>query len=220
MAGREEIMRLTIATCLALLLPAPLAAAGPDDGVPLSRDEEFAMAVSAAPDHLKDAVGVYVYGERGYEQARASSNGFNCLVQFGGGEMQMLSPTCWDREGSETIMQRDLMYSRLREAGETPEAIRRAITEAYASGTLMAPRKPGIAYMMSADFTRRNPATGERVCIFPPHLMFYAPYATNADLGINPAHVGTTDGPWILGQGSPIAYVIVMPGGVDHSQCH
>lgn len=215
-------MRLKVAICLSLAvtLAAPAAAAGPTGGVPLTRDEEFAMAVSAAPVHMRDVVGAYIYGEEGYEEARASGNGFNCLVQFGLGESQMLSPTCYDREGSETLMQSDIMSSRLRAAGKSSDEVRIAIRAAYASGALIAPRKPGIAYMLSNDFSRRDAATGGRVCIFPPHIMFYAPYATNADFGINPEHFGSTDGPWILNPGAPSAYVIVTPSGVDHSGCH
>lgn len=201
---------------VAALIGSGTTIAAPRDFTPMTRDQEIALVVSAAPEHLRAGVGVWVFGEAGYEQVRPSSNGFDCLVQFGRPPSEMLSPICYDREGAETLMQRDLLSARLRVEGRSDEEITQAIRDGYANGSLLAPRKPGVAYMMSTEFSRKT-ASGEREAFFPPHIMFYAPYGRNEDFGFNPAHAGTTDGPWILGQGQPGAYIIVTPPGVVHA---
>src|SRR5690349_1591105 len=48
---------------------------------PMPRALEIAFALSAAPAHLRDSAGVYLLDPaRGYVEARASANGFRCLV--------------------------------------------------------------------------------------------------------------------------------------------
>src|SRR4029077_13640868 len=47
-------------------------------------------------------------------------------------------------------------------------------------GKFQAPRKPGIVYMMSDHIYLL--ISGNRMLHYPPHLMFYAPYATNKDI--------------------------------------
>jgi hypothetical protein len=47
---------------------------------------------------------------------------------------------------------------------------------------------------------------GERVIKYHPHVMSYAPYMTNADIGVT----GTDpNAPWVLHEGSPHAYIII-----------
>jgi hypothetical protein len=48
---------------------------------------------------------------------------------------------------------------------------------------------------------------GQRVVKYHPHVMFYAPYLTNADIGANGKD---PNAPWILNEGSPHAYMIVV----------
>jgi hypothetical protein len=63
-------------------------------------------------------------------------------------------------------------------------------------------------------------ATGG-VVPFPPHVMFYAPYLTNADLGLDGAlgPDGNPGGPaFVAGEGSPHALIIVPIG--QHQGAH
>lgn len=46
----------------------------------MSEDREMAMALSAAPEHLRAEAGVYVLRESGFVRARDSRNGFTCIV--------------------------------------------------------------------------------------------------------------------------------------------
>jgi len=64
--------------------------------------------------------------------------------------------------------------------------------------------------MLSTENLTPN-ARGE-VIHFPPHVMFYAPYLTNAELGLSGSlgPDGNPDGPaFVAGEGTPHALIIV-----------
>jgi hypothetical protein len=46
----------------------------------LSREKEIALALSAAPEHLRQGAGVYALERDGFVKVRDSSNGFICIV--------------------------------------------------------------------------------------------------------------------------------------------
>lgn len=187
-----------------------LASALAQDKLPklLPREREIELALSAAPEHLRAEATVYVWQRGGYVKARAGTNGFSCLVhkEDGGG----IGPICYDAEGSQTTLLADFRRAQLIEAGKDPAEVARLINEEYKAGKLLAPRKPGVAYMLSHDFRQHNPKTGALEQVFPPHVMFYAPYMKNADIGALPQHRGSQTQPWILGEGQPNAYIIVV----------
>jgi hypothetical protein len=197
-----------------LILIGTLAAApnAPDRGafgIPLERDEEIRMALSAGPEHLRAGAGVYVLGDRGFEKVRESGNGFHCLVERDGASI--LAPICFDAEGSETLLKVNFRSAELVLSGKSSKEASAIVDSELASGKLLAPRKPGIAYMLSTDFRDLDEKTGEWKTVYPPHVMFYAPYLRNADLGIAKEHLGSTGHPWILNEGKPGAYIIVVP---------
>ena len=59
------------------------------------------------------------------------------------------------------------------------------IEEGYKSGRFKAPRKPGIVYMLSPHNYVFDPGR-KQIIHFPGHLMFYAPYIINEDIGAVP----------------------------------
>lgn len=191
-----------------------MAASAPAKIATMDPEAETAMALSAAPEMLRAGAGVYVLGEDGYRQARASSNGFTCIVEREGDGTT--APNCFDQEGSDTTLKAVLMRGRLIQSGMPIAEVRAAVKAAYASGELIAPRKPGVAYMLSKEFKGPNRKTGAIECVFPPHVMFYAPYKKNADYGIPRSAFGSTKQPWILNEGEPDAYFIVA----DHNAHH
>lgn len=171
--------------------------------LPAHRDAEAKLAVTAAPESLRAESTVYVLGDAGYELAKQGSNGISCLVarEPQGG----WAPICWDEEGSDTIMPVDFEKAKLKAAGKTEEEIDAAIAEGFASGRFRAPSRAGVSYMLSSSNYVFN---GRAVIHYHPHIMVYAPYLTNADIG--------ADGkdpfmPWVLGEGTPHAYIIVVP---------
>lgn len=177
----------------------------------LPREEEIALALSAGPAHFADEAGVYVLERQGYVKVRESKNGFTCIVSRS--QVNTVEPECFDEEGTETLLPRSLMMGNLRAQGKTDEEIEQAVAEAFRTGKLRAPRRPGIVYMLSTkNIVPIDPSKGT-VGPYRPHLMFYAPYLTNKDLGTK---FGPDTKAFIISEGTPHALIIVpvpMPAG-------
>ena len=201
-----------LASCVALLSASSLAQSpdkSPSKLPPLMpRDREIAMALSAGPEHLRKDATIYVLERGGFVKAREGANGFTCLVLREGTEGT--APICYDAEGSQTTLIVNLKKAELREQGKSDEEIEREIAEGFRAGKYHAPRKPGIAYMLSTENHLHNPRTG-KTFVYPPHVMLYAPYFKNSDIGATAAHRGSLTQPWILNEGEPDAYIIVVP---------
>jgi hypothetical protein len=86
------------------------------------------------------------------------------------------------------------------------DQIKAELDEGYKAGKFKAPQKPGIVYMLSDSVYL---FINNRIVHGPPHLMFYAPYATDKDIGSPP---GGRDMPHLIRAGQPDAYIIVIPG--------
>jgi hypothetical protein len=169
-----------------------------------SREQKIKLAESAAPPEISGKAAVYVLERSGYEQIREGSNGFSCLV-----DRQTpwnSEPTCFDAEGTATTLLTRLFVEQQRAKGKTEDEIKSELADGYRSGRFKAPAKPGIVYMLSDSiFLMVN----DRILHAPPHLMFYAPYATEKDLGSPPP---ARNMPRLIRAGQPDAYVVVMPG--------
>jgi hypothetical protein len=175
----------------------------------LPRERELELALSAAPEHLRKAAAVFVLQRGGYVKAREGSNGFTCIVEREG--VKGIAPVCFDQEGSETTLLMAFRKARLAEEGKNAQEVERIIDDDYRTGKLLAPRKPGIAYMLSSEFKVHDHKSGQMASVFPPHLMFYAPYRKNSDIGARSEDFGSQSRPWILNEGKAYAYIIVVP---------
>jgi hypothetical protein len=120
-----------------------------------------------------------------------------------------------DAEGTRTFLPRYLKVAELRAQGKSPDEIKQFVADAFAKGIFQAPTRPGIDYMLSSEIL--TPNDKGVVSHFPPHVMFYGPYLTNADIGSS----GGQSGPvFVAGEGSPQALIIVPLGaqaGSTHS---
>jgi hypothetical protein len=174
----------------------------------MDREKEIALALRACPPPVARKAAVYVLGQAGYVKVRDSENGFTAIVQHALPTSQ--DPQCIDAEGSRTILPRYLKVAEWRAQGKSANEIQRLVADAFAKGVFQPPAKPGIDYMLSTENLTPN-AKGE-VVHFPPHVMFYAPYLTNAQLGLGgpPGPDGNPDGPaFVAGEGTPSALIIV-----------
>ena len=169
---------------------------------PPTEAEEIALALSALPESMRAAAAVHVLGAKGYKKAREGTSGINCMVERSRPDTQ--EPICWDREGSESIMPVAYAKAEWRGSGLKEDEVERRVAEGFASGRFRTPRRGGVAYMLSTENYVFN---GQRVVKYHPHVMFYAPYMTNADIGANGKD---PNAPWILNEGSPHAYIIVV----------
>src|SRR6185295_7841304 len=119
----------------------------------LLQEQEIELALSAAPEHLRSDATVYVFGKKGYEKVRSGKNGFTCMVNRDGNQSgdNDLKPTCWDAEGSATIVPVMLRVGELMSSGKTSDEIKRDIDAGFNDGRFSSPRKTGIAYMLRGD---------------------------------------------------------------------
>jgi hypothetical protein len=180
----------------------------------MDRERETALALSACPASVATKAAVYVLDKAGYVRVRDGQNGFTAIVQHSLPTSQ--EPQCMDAEGTRTFLPRILKVAELRAQGKTPEEIKRVVADAFAKGIFQAPTRPGVDYMLSKENVVTIDEAKGIVAPFPPHVMFYGPYLTNADVGSD----GNPAGPaFVAGEGSPHALIIV-PLGAHSDQGH
>jgi hypothetical protein len=170
---------------------------------PLPRDLEIELALSALPAHLQGAATVYVLNPAtGFEIARAGTNGFHAIVARTGDDAfrgswpltayrsDILYPIAFDAAGAKAQLRIFLDAAALQAKGTPAPELKRIIQQRTKGGFYKAPERAGIAYMLSPVLrTYSNPDAGEDVMTSNyPHVMYYAPDVSNADIG------GTTPG--------------------------
>lgn len=167
------------------------------------------MALAAAPPHLRAGAAVYVLERNGFVLARPGTNGFSCIVNRD--HPLNRKPTCYDAEGTATILPKVLRVGELLMKGTPLTTINDELREGFRTGKYISPRRAGVAYMLSGDVRVYNPQT-RTVGTFPPHIMFYAPNITNADIGTTPEALATDPHvPQVAYQG-PQGFIIVVIG--------
>jgi hypothetical protein len=170
----------------------------------VARQVQIDLALSAAPPEVSRNATVYTLGKQGYEKVRDGSNGFTCAIDRE--YVNTIEPECFDAEGTATIFPTRLRTEELRAQGKTEAEISKDIESGYKTGRFHAPRKTGIVYMMSDHNRVFNPEAGN-IIPFPGHLMFYAPYITEKDIGSPSGR----NGPFVVHPGKPDALIIVVP---------
>ncbi len=172
----------------------------------LPRSREIALARSAAPPAVSDSATIYVLGEKEYEVAVTGTNGNACFVDRD--RIETIAPHCFNAEGATTIMQLEMHRIALLHQEHSVAETDREIADGLTSGRFRLPRRPAMAYMMSADqnlFDNDGKPSGH----WYPHLMLYMPYITAADLGLGKTG---SDGKTTIVQweGSPFASVMIV----------
>jgi hypothetical protein len=183
----------------------------------MDRQKEIALALSACPPSIASGAAVYVLDRLGYIKVRDGENGFTAIVQHAAPAGQ--DPQCLDAEGTRTFLPRYLKVAEWRAQGKSADEIKLLVADAFAKDVFEPPAKPGVDYMLSTENYTPN-ARGE-IVHFPPHVMFYAPYLKNADIGVSGSlgPDGNPDGPaFIAGEGTPHALIIVPVA--PHSGAH
>lgn len=95
---------------------------------------------------------MYNFGNFGYEKVREGKNVFTCFNrdrrQYG--EL-VLQSTCWDGEGSATIVPVIFRVGELLAQGNIAEEIKKDIKSGYHNKCLVSPKKAWIAYMLKCE---------------------------------------------------------------------
>jgi hypothetical protein len=177
----------------------------------MDRQKEIGLALSACPLSVASQAAVYVLDKSGYVKVRDTENGFTAIVQHSRPTSQ--EPQCMDAEGTRTFLPRYLKVAEMRAQGKSLEEIERFVADAFAKGIFQPPTRPGIDYMLSTENLVIN-EKGE-IHRFPPHVMFYGPYVTNASLGSD----GKPTSPVFVAGEGPHALIIV-PVATHADQSH
>ncbi|HST12671.1 MAG TPA: hypothetical protein VLL05_20010, partial [Terriglobales bacterium] len=107
----------------------------------LARAEKIRLAKSAAPPEISDKATVYVLDAPGYVKVQDGTNGFSCFVDRQ--SPLNMEPTCFDAEGSATLLLSRFYVEEQRAKGKSEDQIKNEIDDGYKAGKFLAPRKPG-----------------------------------------------------------------------------
>jgi hypothetical protein len=212
----------TVDVAAALALALVLAGSGPAAAIePMPEDLEMRFALAAAPPPLRQEATVYVLDPaKGFRLAREGSSGVTCLVQrtvweLGTDRDDIYIPLCYDAAGTRTYLQVIMDAAALAAEGLGAADLKAEIAGRWADGTYTVPDKPGLSYMIAPVFRTVGPPDLAVRTMAMPHLMFYAPGVTNADLGAKPdlADYASLAWPFIDRQGNnEQSYIIQMLG--------
>lgn len=219
-----------IATLIAAAFAIQAAAADAKPGttieaMPAQLETQFAL--SALPPALRDDATVYLLDPAlGYRVARQGRNGLACLVERTVWEMQdfrddIYIPLCYDAAGFDGHFKSIIDAAALRAKGLDPAALKAEIEKGYRNKVYRAPQKPGLSYMIAPVMRTIGPPDLQVHTMAMPHLMFYAPFATNQDIGAQPnlADRASLAWPFIDRQGNDEqSYMIQMVGETEKAQ--
>lgn len=182
-----------------LACAAAVLACGPASAQEKPDDRQIAEAIAPAPAPLRD--GASVLGWRSGERV---------WLREGEGPLVCLADDPTEEGFHVACYHRDLepymaLGRRLRAEGRTPAEVREARLEAVRSGALALPPGPTALYSLTGPEGSFDPASGaapEARGLF----VLYVPGATGETLGLPE---GPTEGPWLMGAGTPFAHVMV-----------
>jgi hypothetical protein len=152
------------------------------------RDDEIAMARSAAPPSISAQASVMVLGTRGYELAATGTNGWVCLVErsWDAGfddpvfwNPKVRGPDCYNPIAARTEVPRVLKRTEWVLAGLSKAQIMARTKAAISDGSFKAPERGALSYMLSKRGYLGDDANGPWL----PHLMFYVPRGQAANWG-------------------------------------
>jgi len=153
-----------------------------------NRDEEIALARSAAPPAIAEKAEVLVLGAHGYETAVKGSNGFVCIVErswadgFDDAEFwspRVRSPNCFNAP-AKAVLAQYLKRTEWALAGASVNEMMNRTKAALADKTFVSPEAGAMCYMLSAQ-GHLNDHDGHWM----PHVMIYVPRAPASLWGAN-----------------------------------
>ena len=220
-------MKLATALAVAAMIAATSAHATDTvlDQMPPQLETRFAL--SALPPALRDNATVFLLDPKtGYTLSRQRTNGLACLVQRTQWELSdfrndIYYAVCYDAAGAETYLKYVRDAAALRAQGLTPAALKAEIEKRYQDKTYKVPDKPGLSYMIGPLMRTIGPPDLKVRTMAMPHLMFYAPFITNADIGAAPdlANPASLQYPFIDRQGNgEQSYMIQMIGEAEKAK--
>jgi hypothetical protein len=127
-------------------------------------------------------------------------------------------PLCYDAAGIGAHFKVILDAAKLRAQGMSAPALKSEVEKRYRDRTYRVPEKAGLSYMIAPLMRVNSPPDMKLHTMSMPHLMFYAPYITNQDLGAVPdlANPASLAWPFIDRQGNDEqSYMIQLVGAAE-----
>lgn len=190
-------------------------------------DLETRYALSAIPPRLRAKAAVYLLDpQKGYYLSRPGTNGMACAVQRTQWEAadfrnDIYYGICYDAAGVKTYFQVMLDAAALRAQGMGPAALKTEIEKRFRDKTYVPPAKAGLSYMIAPIMRTFGPPDFSVHTMAMPHLMFYAPYLTNEDIGAAPdlKDFSTLQYPFVDKQGNAEhSYMIQIIGETEKAK--
>jgi hypothetical protein len=177
-----------------------------EDRQSLSSECEIAVARSALPSRLRADSSVYVLQGDHFEKVVEGDGPFTCIVERN--HPQSVIPQCMDKAGLDSVLPAIIDRSLMSVAGASlaeidEENASRLLADEYAPAS-----RPGVSYMMSA-YNYTFVQSANRVLKVAPHMMFYAPNVSNADIGGSFESMSDNIGTPFVFQEGPHGYMIV-----------
>lgn len=146
-----------------------------------SRQQEIALARSAAPASISADAAVLVLGAHGYETAIQGSNGFVCFVErswtagFDDPEFwnpRTRGPNCFNPPAVRSVLPQYLKRTEWVLAGATRTQLMEKTRSAWESHLFQAPAPASFSFMLSKQGYLGDEAGGP----WYPHVMFFVPH--------------------------------------------
>jgi hypothetical protein len=175
-----------------------------------ARDDEIALARSAAPPSIAMDAEVLVLGDRGYETAVKGTNGFVCFVErswdAGFDDPQFWNPkirgpNCFNPPAARTVMRQYLKRTEWVLAGVGREEMKAKTRSAIAGHEFKSPEPGALSFMLSKNGYVSDAAAGP----WRPHVMFFVPHGQAAAWG-----AGLEDSPVLGKDGSDIEPTVLF----------
>lgn len=135
---------------------------------------EEALALSAVPERLRADATVYGLEKDGYRKSRTGDGAFTCLVTRN--HPESIVPVCFDRAG------KDFVTSLIRRGEMAQQGLPDSDYLAERAVKGKASDQFGLSYMVS-NYNYIYIPPMKRIAKVPPHVMYYAPHVTDADIG-------------------------------------
>jgi hypothetical protein len=153
-----------------------------------TRNDEIALARSAAPPAISKDAEVLALGPKGYEKAVKGTNGFVCLVirpwdnNFDSPDFwnpKVRAPQCFNMPAARSVLPTYLRRTEWVLSGVSRTEMLERTKSAIAVHTIQAPEVGSMVYMMSKGGYLGDDAGGP----WYPHLMFLLPRAVGGEWG-------------------------------------
>jgi hypothetical protein len=177
------------------------------------------FALSALPPSLRDNATVYVQNPAtGYVLDHSGTNGQNCFVErtewkWAEYRDDLYAAICYDSAGAKSQMRVRFDVAELRAKGVSPLELKTEIARRFAAGTYQPPERAGLSYMLAPlmrTYMSLDPSDKTIMTMVMPHVMYYAPNVTDADVGGLPPPP-LSPYPFVFEQG-PLGYLLQRLG--------